>query len=62
LAEANQGIGRRRTEIPGDGSHGPVEEATIPDYVMLDFADDFYPDEGANSRLRKPHTPPELFG
>jgi hypothetical protein len=39
-----------------------VEEASISDYVMLDFADDFFADETANARLRKPHGPPELFG
>jgi hypothetical protein len=46
----------------GEGNLGGVEEASIPDYVMLDFADDFFPDEAANSRLRKPHAPHELFG
>jgi hypothetical protein len=47
---------------PGERNPGVVEEATIPDYVMLDFADDFFPDEAANSRLRKPQVSPELFG
>ena len=62
MKEENKAIGRPRTEGLGDGKPTPVEEATIPDYVMLDFADDFFPDEAANSSLRKPHAPPDLFG
>ena len=62
MKEENKTIGHPRTEILSDGMPGPVEEAPIPDYVMLDFADDFFPDEAANSSLRKPHAPPDLFG
>jgi hypothetical protein len=62
VKEENRAVGRPRTGILSDGNPGPVEEATIPDYVMLDFADDFFPEEAANSSLRKPHAPPDLFG
>jgi hypothetical protein len=63
VVEENKGSSRPGPAgIPGEGDPGVGEEATIPDYVMLDFADDFFPDEATNSRLRKPHAPPELFG
>ena len=63
MTEENKGSGcSSPAGIPGEGNPGVVEEATIPDYVMLDFADAFLPDEAANSRLRKPHAPPKLFG
>lgn len=63
MTEGNEGIGRPgSTGALSEGNPGGVEEALIPDYVMLDFADDFLPDEAANSRLRKPPTPPDLFG
>lgn len=38
------------------------QEVILPDYVMLDFADDFFPEETSNLRLRKPHASAELFG
>ena len=63
MTEENKASSRRGSaDIPGEEHSGVVEEATIPDYVMLDFADDFFPDDAANSRLRNPHAPPELFG
>jgi hypothetical protein len=62
MKEVNEAIGPPRTEVLSDRKPGPVEDATIPDYVMLDFADDFFPDEAANSSLRKPHASPDLFG
>jgi hypothetical protein len=63
MGEENKASGRPgSTGASGERNPGAAEEATIPDYVMLDFADDFFPDEAANSRLRKPHAPPELFG
>ena len=62
MKEENKTTGHPRTEIPSDRNPGPMEEAPIPDCVMLDFADDFFTDEAANSSLRKPHVPPDLFG
>jgi hypothetical protein len=63
MTEENKAIGRPGASgIREEVTSGAAEEAAIPDYVMLDFADDFFPDEAANSKLRKPHVPPELFG
>jgi hypothetical protein len=63
MTEENKAIGHPGSAgTQSEGNPGLAEEATIPDYVMLDFADDFFPDEAVNSRLRKPHVPPELFG
>ena len=59
----NKGIVRPgSTEDLGEGNPGAAEVMAIPDYVMLDFTDDFLPEEAANSRLRKSHMPPELSG
>jgi hypothetical protein len=63
MKEEIKAIGRPGSSgIPEEGNPGAAEEVIIPDYVMLDFADDFFPDEATNSRLRKPYAPPELFG
>jgi hypothetical protein len=63
VTEENKAIRRPGSAgTPSEGNSAPAEEVSIPDYVMLDFADDFFLDEAANSRSRKPHAPPELFG
>jgi hypothetical protein len=63
MTEKNKGIGRSSAAgALGERNPGAAEEAMIPDYVMLDFADDFFPDEAANTKLSKPYVPPELFG
>lgn len=62
MTDENKGIGRSGSAgASGERIPGAAEEVTIPDYVMLDFADNFFSGEAANSRLRKPHVPPELF-
>jgi hypothetical protein len=63
MTEEYKGVGSQGSTVAlSEENPGAVQEASIPDYVMLDFADAFFPDEAANSRLRKPHAAPELFG
>jgi hypothetical protein len=55
---------RRRgfEETSNQGNSSVKEDRVIADYGILDFADDFFPDEAYNARVRRPHVPPELFG
>jgi hypothetical protein len=63
MTEEKKGIGRSSAAgASSEWNPAAAQEATIPDYVMLDFADDFFPDEAANTTLSKPRMPPELFG
>jgi hypothetical protein len=46
MTDENKGIGRSGSaEASGETIPGAAEEVTIPDYVILDFADDFFSDE-----------------
>jgi hypothetical protein len=44
MTEENETIARPGLEATGDeGNPNPADELAIPDYVMLDFAEDFVP-------------------
>jgi hypothetical protein len=44
MAEENKIISRPGLEaIGGEGNPHPADELAIPDYVLLDFAEDFVP-------------------
>lgn len=63
MTEENKASGRPGSAgVSGEMNPDAQETATIPDYVMLDFADEFLPDEAANSGVCKLRALPELFG
>lgn len=64
LDNKSESIAQSAPETPGteDNLSTSRDYIILHDYVMLDFADDFFPDGAANSRLRKSHIPPELSG
>lgn len=63
MTEENKGVGPPDSaEALSEGILGVVKESPIPDYVMLDFADDYFLYEAADSRSRKYQTPPDVFG
>jgi hypothetical protein len=63
MTKDNRASGRpSSTGASGARNPGAADATTILDYGLVDLADDFFPNEVSNCRLRKPHALPNLFG